>query len=78
MSLVIMAKSFTYVAELSVYCDVLSLYPKFPRSNHLRSGSRNMIKRYGLSMSPCMVPLCIWTGLVLPKCDLKNIVDELE
>jgi hypothetical protein len=29
-------------------------------------------------VSPCMVPLCMCTSLVLPKCDPKNIVDELE
>jgi hypothetical protein len=37
-----------------------------------------MIKRYGLSISPCMVSLCMYTGLVLPKCDPENIVDEFE
>jgi hypothetical protein len=73
-SFVIMARSSTYAAELRVYCDVLSLYPRLS----LSSGSRDMMKRYGLSVSPCMVPLCMWTGLVLPKCDPKNIVDELE
>ena len=73
-----MAKSSAYAAELSVYCDVLSLYPKLPLSNHLSSGSRDMMKRYGLSMSPCMVLPCMWTGLVFPKWDPKNIVDDLE
>jgi hypothetical protein len=29
-------------------------------------------------MSPCMVPLCICTGLVFPKYEPKNIVDEFE
>jgi hypothetical protein len=77
-SLVIMARSFAYATELSVYCDVLSSYPKLPLYNHLSSGSRDIINRYGLSVSPCMVPLCMWTGLVLPKCDPKNIVDEFE
>jgi hypothetical protein len=75
---VIIARSFAYAVELSVYCDVLSLYPKLPLSNHLSSGSRNIMKRYGLSMSLCMVPLCMCIGLVLPKYDPKNIVDELE
>jgi hypothetical protein len=75
---VIMAKSSAYAAELIVYCDVLSVYPKLPHSNHLNSGSRDMIKRYGLSVSPCMVPHCMWTGLVLPKYEPKNIVVELE
>ena len=78
MSLVVIAKSLAYAAELSEYCDVLSLYPKFPHPSHLSSGSRNMIKRYGLSVSHCMVPLCIWTGLVLLMCEPTNIVDELE
>jgi hypothetical protein len=77
-SLIIMAKSSAYAAELSVYSDVLSLYPRLLPSNHLSSSSRDMIKRYGLSVSPCMVLLCMWIGLVLPKCDPKNIVDELE
>ena len=49
-SLVIMPKSSAYAAELSVYySDVLSLFPKLPLSNHLSSGSRYMIKRYGLN-----------------------------
>jgi hypothetical protein len=55
---VIMAKSSAYAVELSVYCDVLSLYPKLPRSNHLSSGSRDMIKRYGL------VCLLVWCRVV--------------
>jgi hypothetical protein len=29
-------------------------------------------------VSPCMVPLCMCTSLVLPKYDPKNIVDEFE
>ena len=77
-SLVIVAKSSAYVVELSVYCDVLSLYPRLSLSNHLSSGSRDMINRYELSVSPCMVPLCMWIGLVLSKYDPKNIVDELK
>jgi hypothetical protein len=77
-SFVIMARSSAYAAELRMYCDVLSLYPGLSLSSHLSSGSRVMMKRYGLNVSPCMVPLCMWTGLVLPKCDPKNIVDELE
>jgi hypothetical protein len=76
--LVIMAKSSAYAAEFTVYCDVLSLYPRLSRSSHLSRGSRNMIKRYGLSVSPCMVPLCMCTGFVLPKCVPVNIVDEFE
>jgi hypothetical protein len=78
MLFVIMAKSSAYAAEFIVYYDVLNLYPRFPRSSHLSSGSRNMMKRYGLSVSPCMVPLCMCIGFVLPKCVPKNLVDELE
>jgi hypothetical protein len=77
-SFMIIAKSSAYAAELSVYCDILSLYPKLPLSSHPSSGSRNMMKRYGLSVSPCIVPLCMYTGLVSSKYDPKNIVDELE
>jgi hypothetical protein len=78
MLLVIMAKSSAYAAEFSVYCDVLSLYPRLSCSSHLSRGSRNMIKRYGLSVSPYMVLLCMCTGFVLPKYVLVNIVDEFE
>jgi hypothetical protein len=78
MLFVIMARSSAYAAEFSVYCDVLSLYPRLSRSSHLSRGSRNMIKMYGLSISPCMVPLCMCTGFVLPKCVPVNIVDEFE
>jgi hypothetical protein len=63
----IMARLSAYVVEFIVYCHVLSWKPRFPRSSHLSRGSKNMIKRYGLSVSPCMVPLCICTGFVIPK-----------
>jgi hypothetical protein len=78
MLFVIMARSSAYAAEFSVYCDVLSLYPRLLHSSHLSRGSRNIIKRYRLSVFPCMVLLCMCTGFVLPKCVLENIVDELE
>jgi hypothetical protein len=65
MLFVIMARSSAYAAEFIIYCesDVLRLYPRFPRSNHLSSGSRNMMERYGLSASPCMILLCMCIGL---------------
>ena len=78
MLLVIMAKSSVYVAEFSVYCDMLSLYPRLSHFSHLSNGSRNMIKRYGLSVSPCMVLFCMCTNFVLPKYVPVNIVDEFE
>ena len=43
----------------------------------LSSGSKNIRKRYGLSVSPCMVPLCMGIGFVLPKCSPVNMVLEL-
>ena len=78
MLLVVMARSFADAAEFSINCDVLSLYPSLPLSSHCSSGSREMMKRYGLNVSPCMVPLCMWIGLVFSKWDPENIVDELE
>jgi hypothetical protein len=78
MLLVIMAMSFAYATEFSVYCDVFNFYPRLLRSSHLSRGSRNMIKRYGLSVSLCMVSLCMCTGFVLLKSVPVNIVDEFE
>ena len=50
------------------------MYPLFPRCSHLMSGSRNMIKIYGLNVSPCIVPLYVGIGCVLPKCSPVNVV----
>ena len=47
--------------------DVPNVYPLLPRCIHLRSGSRKIINKYGLKVSPCMVPLWIGMGLVYPK-----------
>jgi hypothetical protein len=44
-SFVIIARSSVYAAELRVYCDVWSLYPRLLLSSHLSSGSKNIIKR---------------------------------
>ena len=70
----IAAKSSAYAAELIVNWDVPNVYPLFPVCSHLSSGSRNIRKRYGLSVSPCIVPLCIGMGFVLPKCSPVNMV----
>ena len=56
--------------------EVLKLYPKLSCSNHLRSGSINMMKMYGLSVSHCMVPQLISIGGVVPKQLLVNEVVE--
>ena len=54
------------------------MYPLFPLCNHLRSGSRNMIKKYGLNVSPYIVPLCMGIGCVLSKCSPVNVVVNWE
>ena len=75
---VMVARSSTYVTELIVNLDVPNVYPFFPLCSHLNSGSKNIRKRYGLTVSPCIVPLCISIGFVLPKCSPVNMVLERE
>jgi hypothetical protein len=75
---VIAARSSAYAAELTVSLDVPNVYPFFPLCNHLNRGSKNIRKRYGLSVSPCIVPLCIGTSFVFPKCSPVNMVLEFE
>ncbi len=58
----IIARSSAYDAEFIVSCDVLSVYPFFPLCSHLSSDSKNIRNRYGLSVSPCMVSLCMGIG----------------
>ena len=72
------AKSSAYAAELMVSLDVPSVYLFLPLCNHLSNGSKNIKNRYGLSVSPCMAPLCIGIGFVFPKCSLVNIVLDWE
>ena len=55
--LAIAARSSAYAADEILTLDVPKVYPLFPCCNHLRRGSRNMINRYGLRVSPCIVPL---------------------
>ena len=53
-------------------------YLFFPRCNYLRGCSRKIIKRYGLSVTPCIVPLCMGIGCVLSKYSLTNVVVDCE
>ena len=46
--------------------------------SHLSNGSKKIKNRYGLSVSPCIVPLCIGIGFVFPKCSPVNMVLECE
>ena len=55
-----------------------NVYPFFPLCSHLRSGSRNIRRMYGLSVSPCIVPLCIGMSFVFLKCSPVNMVLEFE
>ena len=72
----IAARSSAYTAELIVNLDVLNVYPFFPLYSHLSRGSRNIRKRYGLSVSPCIMPLCMGIDFVFPKCSPVNMVLE--
>ena len=66
--LAIAARSSAYAADEILILDVPNVYPFFPCCSHLSRGSKNMINRYGLRVSPCIVPLCMGIGCVLPKC----------
>ena len=74
----IAARSSAYTAELIVSLDVPNVYPFFPLYSHLSRGSRNIKNRYGLSVLPCIVPICMGMGFVFPKCSPVNIVLEFE
>ena len=74
----IIAKSFAYAAELIVILDVPNVYLFLLVCSQRNSGSKNMRKRYGLSVSPWMVPLCIGLGFVLPKWFPVYIVVDCE
>ena len=39
----------------------------------MKSGSRKIIKKYGLSVSPCIIPLCMRIGYVLSKYSPTNV-----
>ena len=71
---VIAARSSAYAAELMVSFDVPNVYPFLPLCSHLSNGSRNIRNRYGLKVSPWMVPLWMGIGFVLPKCSPVNMV----
>ena len=63
---------------LSFMLEVLKVYPLFSLCSHMRSGSRKIIKMYGLNVSPCIVPLCVGIGCVLSKCSPINMVLDCE
>ena len=56
-ALAIAARSYVYVVDEILTLNVPNVYPLFPCCNHLRRGSKSMIDRYRLRVSPCIVPL---------------------
>ena len=53
-----------YVVVVHMEGDVSKWYPMLSFSSHLKSGSKNMINRYGLRLSLCMVPRLILIGML--------------
>ena len=75
---VMIVKSSAYAVVVHVVDDVLKWYPKLFFSSHLRSGSMNMINKYGLRVPPYIVPRLISIGGVEPKWFLvKEMVEFL-
>ena len=72
------ARSSAYATELIIKLDVPNVYLLVHLFSHLRSGSRNIRKRYRLSVSPCILSLCIGMGFVLSKYYPMNMVLEFE
>ena len=73
---VMIARSSAYAIVVQVDMDVLKWYPRLSFSSHLRSGSKNIINRYGLRVSPCMVPRLIVIGGVIPNWSPVKVVRE--
>ena len=48
---VMIARLSTYAIVVHMEGDVLKWYPMLSSSSHLKSGSKNMINRYGLRVS---------------------------
>ena len=67
-----------YAADEILILDVPKVYPLVPCCSHLRRGSKNIMNRYGLSVSLCIVPLWMGIGKVFPKCSPINMVEGCE
>ena len=76
--LAIVARSSAYDADEILTLDVPKVYPLFLYCSHLRRGSKNMINKFELRVSPCIVPFWMGIGKVLPKCSPVNIVEDCE
>jgi hypothetical protein len=72
------AKSLAYAAEFILVLEVLKVYPLFFYCNQRNSDSKIIINRYGLKVSPCMIPLCTGISCVLPKYSPIYVVVDCE
>ena len=76
---VMMTRSSTQVVALHVIVEVLKWYSMLFFPNHRKSGSRKMMKRYGLIVSPCIVPMVIKISGVAPKqLPWKEVVEFMQ
>ena len=58
-----MAKSLAHAVVVHVALDVLKWYPMLSVPSHLKRGSRKIINRYGLSVSPWIVARLMLIGV---------------
>ena len=76
---VMMARLSTQVMVSHVVVEVLKWYPMLFFPNHRKSGSRKMMKRYGLIVSPCIVPMLIRINGMAPKwLPWKEVVEFMQ
>ena len=73
-----MARSSAYAVMVHVDVNVLKWYPRLSFSSQRSNDSKNIMNRYGLKVSPCMVPQLIVIGCVVPKLlPVKDVVEFL-
>ena len=73
-----MARSSAYAVVVHMIVEVLKWYPILFFSNQRSSDSKNMINKYGLRISPCMVLRLISIRGLVPKIVLvKDVVEFL-
>ena len=65
------------MTKLIVVFEVLKVHSRLSLSNHLNNSFRKKKKRYGLRVSPCIVPLWMEIGFVFVKCMPMNVVQKV-
>lgn len=74
----IIARLFAYAVVVHVEVNMLKWFSMSYFSNHHSNGYRNMINKYELRVSLCMVPRLIVIGCVVPKwLPVKDVVEFL-